>query len=142
MKKGKRRETRRLALELLRRFATGEEPQSLLAEADLLSDEIDVEYLDSLFNGILSRRAELDGLIKRFLKGWRLERLNRVDHAVLLIATYELVALTGQIPPRSVINEAVELAKEFGSTEKTPGFVNAVLDKIWHFVEDEKAGQV
>ena len=141
MRTGKRRETRRLALELLQRNATGEELPSLLAEANLLSDEIDLTYLSNLLNGILSRQLELDVLIKRFLKGWRLERLNRVDHSILLIASYELMFMHGQIPPKSAINEAVELAKEFGSTEKTPGFVNAILDKIWHFIESEKVGQ-
>ena len=141
LKKGKRRETRRIVLELLGRQVAGEEPKTLLAEVNLLTLEVDFDYLSSLFDGILTRHQELDMLIKKFLKGWRMERLNRVDHSILQIATYELMFMNEQIPPKSAINEAVELAKEFGSTEKTPGFVNAILDKIWHFVEAEKAGQ-
>jgi N utilization substance protein B len=142
LRTGKRRETRRLALELLGRYSLGEEPRLLLEEASLLTDELDYDYLRSLFAGILDKRQALDVLIKRFLKGWRLERLNRVDHSILWIAIYELRFMQKQIPPKSVINEAVELAKEFGSTEKTPGLVNAILDKIWHFVTEEEAGQV
>jgi N utilization substance protein B len=139
LKSGKRRETRRLALELLGRQALGEEPKNLLAEAEHIAEDIDFGYLSSLFEGIITQSKELDALIKRFLKGWRLERLNQVDHSILLIATYELMFMPGQIPPRSAINEAVELAKEFGSTEKTPGFVNAILDKIWHHIAEEEA---
>ena len=141
MKKGKRRETRRIVLELLGRQAAGEEAKALLAEVNLLTQEADFDYLSALFNGILTSRQELDVLIKKFLKGWRLERLNRVDLSILQIATYELMFMHDQIPPKSAINEAVELAKEFGSTEKTPGFVNAILDNIWHFLEAEKVGQ-
>ena len=141
MKMGKRRETRRIVLELLGRQAAGEEPKALLDEVNFLTSEVDFDYLSSLFNGILTRQQELDVLIKKFLKGWRLERLNRVDHSILQIATYELMFMHEQIPPKSAINEAVELAKEFGSTEKTPGFVNAILDKIWHLIAAEKAGQ-
>lgn len=141
MRAGKRRETRRLALELLQRNTMGEEPKALLSEANLVADEIDFDYLSSLFLGIIDKQRELDVYIKRFLKGWRLERLNRIDHSILWMATYELMFMHEQIPPKSAINEAVELAKEFGSSEKTPGFVNAVLDKIWHFVEDEKVDQ-
>jgi len=141
LRAGKRRETRRLALELLQRNTMGEEPKALLSEANLVADEIDFDYLSSLFLGIIDKQRELDVYIKRFLKGWRLERLNRIDHSILWMATYELMFMHEQIPPKSAINEAVELAKEFGSSEKTPGFVNAVLDKIWHFVEDEKVDQ-
>jgi N utilization substance protein B len=140
LKIGKRRETRRLALELLARCDWGEEPKVLLEEARLVSSEFDCDYLEVLFEGILSNRQSLDAQIKRFLKGWRLERLNRMDHSILLIASYELLFMQDQIPPKSAINEAVELAKEFGSSEKTPGFINAILDKIWHNVAKE-AGQ-
>ena len=138
LRSGKRRETRRLALELLGRHALGEEPKLLLEEASFLGDELDFAYLSELFGDILNRHQELDAHIRKFLKGWRLERLNRVDHSILLIATYELMFMQKQIPPKSAINEAVELAKEFGSTEKTPGFVNAILDNIWHSIEGEK----
>ncbi len=81
----------------------------------------------ALAETVVTRRAELDGHIERAAERWRIERLGIVDRNVLRIATLEL--LTGDVPPRVAIDEAVRLAKWFGG-EKSPGFVNGVLDRI------------
>jgi len=81
----------------------------------------------ALAEAIVKRRAELDGHIQRAAERWRIERLGIVDRNVLRLATFEIVE--GHVPPKVAIDEAVRLAKWFGG-EKSPGFVNGVLDRI------------
>ena len=76
---------------------------------------------------VVSRRAELDGLIERAADRWRIERIGLVDRNVLRIASCEIT--TDAAPPRVVIDEAVRLARWFGGV-KSPAFVNGVLDRI------------
>lgn len=59
---------------------------------------------------------------------WQFARLSPVDKSILRLAAYQLTCC-GEIPPKVVINEAIELAKKF-STDKSPGFVNGVLDAV------------
>jgi N utilization substance protein B len=73
-------------------------------------------------------RAEIDRLIAAYLQGWKLDRLSKVDKQVLRLAVYELVYLR-ETPPKVVVNEAIELAKTFG-TEESGKFVNGVLGKM------------
>jgi N utilization substance protein B len=73
------------------------------------------------------RVAELDSFISAAADRWRMERLGCVDRNVLRLAVLEL--LEGETPPRVVIDEAVRLARWFGG-EKSPGFVNGVLDRV------------
>lgn len=76
---------------------------------------------------VVERRAELDDLIETAADRWRVERLSIVDRNVLRIGTCEFV--TDAAPARVIIDEAVRLARWFGG-EKSPGFVNGVLDRI------------
>jgi N utilization substance protein B len=126
----KRRNTRRIAIEMILRFDARELSKDLLEEIGIIDDYCDLDYLKRLFEGITNSLPELDLLIQQFVKGWRLERLDRTDLAIMRVAVYEIKFLHDEVPPITVINEAVELAKEFGSTAKTPGFVNAILDSI------------
>ena len=73
---------------------------------------------------------EVDSTIARHLKkGWVIDRLLPMDRSILRVATYEL--LKEEIsPPEAVINDAVELAKEYGEEEKSYKFINAILDKV------------
>jgi transcription antitermination factor NusB len=71
---------------------------------------------------------EADSLIKTVLENWEWDRLCAIDRAILGIAVLELLYLP-EVPPRVVINEAIEIAKEF-STEKSGIFVNGILDSI------------
>ena len=72
--------------------------------------------------------AECDELISRASIKWRLSRLSPVDKSVLRLSVYQL-KFCPDIPPKVVINEAIELAKKF-STDKSPAFVNGVLDAV------------
>jgi len=86
------------------------------------------DYLTALVMGVASHQPELDALIVRYSEHWRLERMGAVDRNLLRLATYELLYQL-DIPPKVVINEAVELAKKYG-TEASGAFVNGLLDRI------------
>lgn len=77
---------------------------------------------------VLSKKAELDELIGAAAPAWPINRLNRIDLAILRLAVYELNY--EKTPPKVVIDEAVELAKEFGS-DNSSSFVNGVLGTIY-----------
>jgi len=80
-----------------------------------------------LATDVVRRRGELDGLIVRAAERWRLERLSVIDRNVLRLAAGEITR--GATPTKVVIDEAVRLARWFGG-EKSPSFVNGVLDRI------------
>jgi N utilization substance protein B len=86
------------------------------------------EYFETLFFAITERLEGLDELIEKYSDNWSVKRMTVVDRNVLRLAVYELSA-AGDIPFRVVIDEAVELAKRFG-TEESSAFVNGILDKI------------
>ncbi len=85
-------------------------------------------YLQELVEGVASHLEELDVFIVRYSEHWRLERMTIVDRNLLRLAIYELL-YQPQIPPKVVINEAVEMAKRYGS-EGSGGFVNGILDQV------------
>jgi N utilization substance protein B len=86
------------------------------------------DYLQKLVAGVAAHQAELDALIREHSEHWRLERMVAVDRNLLRLAVYELLYHT-DIPAKVVINEAVELAKRYG-TDLSGAFVNGVLDHI------------
>ena len=86
-------------------------------------------YLRELAAGVDSHREELDALIARYSEHWRLERMTVVDRNLLRLAAFELIFKKGRVPPKVVINEALELAKRYGS-EDSGAFVNGILDQI------------
>ena len=78
--------------------------------------------------GTWKNLAQCDEMIVASTIKWEVSRLSPVDRSILRLASYQL-KFCSDIPPRVVINEAIELAKKF-STEKSPGFVNGVLDAV------------
>lgn len=86
------------------------------------------EFANLLVRGFETHRARIDETIRNVSHHWRLERMTRVDRNILRLATYELLELP-DVPRRVTLNEAIELAKRFGS-EGSAGFVNGVLDRI------------
>ena len=89
--------------------------------------EREAEYMDRMFEGVVIHQPELDADISKYLRGWTIERLSRVDLAILRLAAYELNL--GEVPAGIVINEAVELANAF-STDKAGSFINGVLGSL------------
>ncbi|OAQ20188.1 transcription antitermination factor NusB [Thermosulfurimonas dismutans] len=87
-------------------------------------------FARELTEGVIRHLEKIDEVIQRYSEHWRLERMSVTDRNILRLATYELL-FRPDIPPKVSINEAVELAKEFG-TEDSPAFVNGILDAIYH----------
>jgi N utilization substance protein B len=81
-----------------------------------------------LVQAILDQKEKLDKLIRDAAPQWPIDKLNKIDLAVLRLAVYELEE--EDTPPKVVIDEAVELAKEFGS-ESSSSFINGVLGTIY-----------
>jgi N utilization substance protein B len=92
-------------------------------------------YLTKLVEGVTAHQEELDALIKQHSEHWRLERMAAVDRNLLRLALYELLHQP-EIPAKVVINEAVELAKRYGS-EESGSFINGILDRIRQHVGRE-----
>lgn len=90
-------------------------------------EETDRDYVVEIYDGVLSHEQELDEKIAKYLKGYTLERIFKVDLAILKLAIYEIDYL--QEKPSIVINEAVELAKKY-STDNSYKFINGVLASI------------
>ena len=131
---GVRRTGRAYALQLL--YARDGDPSTDLSGAAIswASDfelEIDAPaqtFAKDLVAAAVSRATEIDELIVASSKNWRLERMSRVDRNILRLGACELLAFR-DVPVKVVINEAVELAKRFGTAESS-AFVNGVLDRI------------
>jgi N utilization substance protein B len=86
------------------------------------------EFATTLVEGFAARAEDVDAVIRKVSEHWRLERMPRVDRNILRLGTYELMYMR-DVPRRVTLNEAVELAKRYGS-EGSAGFVNGVLDRI------------
>lgn len=86
--------------------------------------EDEAEYMQTVFEGVRANQAALDERIERFAHGWKLDRLSKVDLAILRVAAYELTQ--GKEPGGAVIQEAVQLSEKY-STDKASSFVNGVL---------------
>jgi N utilization substance protein B len=126
---GARSVSRKLALQALYRWQLNDAPwQDLILEFGDAEDmaKADREYFRELVEGVWRSRESLDSQLSAWLDR-RPELLDPIEHAVLLIGTFELTSKP-EIPYRVVINEAVSLSKRFGATDGHK-FVNAVLDR-------------
>ena len=131
---GVRRRSREMALQLL--FQT-EFAMSGIASPDMLRRFVDdfaiekdiAEYGGQLFLGVVARRAEIDAIIQSHSAHWKVARMGLVDVSVMRIAVFEMKFLTPPLNPSIAIDEAVEVAKKFGSTE-SGAFVNGILDHV------------
>ena len=103
----------------------GEETRLELLE--VAPDETESDFMNRLAEGVQQNAEALDQKIAPFLRGWTLERLTRVDLAILRVAAFEL--LHTDTPAGVVVNEAVELANIY-STDKAGAFVNGVLGSL------------
>lgn len=134
---GARRRSRELALQLL--FQTEFVPGGFDAvhAHDLFRrfvKDFDVEaetadYGGQLFRGVASRLKEIDGIIQAHSAHWKTSRMGLVDLSVMRVCVFEMKFMEPPIPPSVAINEAVEIAKTYGSTESS-SFVNGILDHV------------
>ena len=91
--------------------------------------EVENEFVKNTIEGILKKKKNLIKLDNKYLKDWTMDRLNKVDQAILLLGTYELIDT--ETPSVVAINEAIELSKKY-SEEAVTKMINGVLDKIYH----------
>ena len=85
-------------------------------------------FAERLVNGVLDHRKDLDALIGKYATNWKISRMQIVDRNILRLGAYELLWLD-EVPAKVTVNEAIELAKDFGDDEAAK-FVNGVLDKV------------
>src|SRR5579862_1350292 len=88
----------------------------------------DKTFIEELVHGVHGRQSELDDIIRPVAPEWPIEQIARMDRAILRIGVYELLFEEG-VPPKVVINEAVELAKAFGG-DNSSKFINGVLGTV------------
>ena len=93
----------------------------------LLNDDTN-QYVETQILTTLKNYDDIEKLISANLKNWKINRLSRVDHTNLLLAVNEL-CFSKTAPLNVVINEAVEIAKKFG-TKESPSFINGILDSV------------
>lgn len=86
-------------------------------------------YIVSTFLGTVSNQESIDAEVEKSAVKWKISRMARVTRSILRLAVYELLYAENPIPPKAVINEAVELAKEFDD-DAAPAFINGILNKI------------
>ena len=97
---------------------------------DVIKENIDIEndFVNGIVNGVLENINDIDKIANKNLKDWEINRLGKIDQAILRMGIYELCYT--DTPEVVAINEAVELSKEY-SDEKVKNMINAVLDKIY-----------
>ncbi|HYR97139.1 MAG TPA: transcription antitermination factor NusB [Candidatus Binatus sp.] len=129
---GARREARELALQALYQLdvtGEGDSARGLAVFWTHFEAEADVRsFARELVEGVHEHRERIDALISESAEHWRLPRLSRVDLNLLRLATFELLARP-DIPASVTINEAIEIARRFGSDDSA-AFVNGVLDHV------------
>ncbi len=128
---GKRRRSRELALQALFYMDICKENSEEILErfcANFKPPDSALPFFLSIVKGVLRYLPEIDTLIEQFSKNWRIGRMSYVDRNVLRIAVYELICC-GDIPPKVSINEAIDIAKKFGTAE-SGAFINGIIDSI------------
>ena len=129
---GRRRKARELALQLLYELDLrgDEEVEPAIEEfwrRQEAAEDIRV-FADTLVRGTKAHQVKIDELIARFAERWGLDRMAVVDRNILRAGLFELL-WSDEVPPKVVINEALDIARKF-STEESTRFINGVLDRI------------
>lgn len=126
-----RRKARELAVQFLYGYEVNpdelEERLSAFWGANKAAEEVK-DFATSLIRGTVQERDQIDKMISERAFNWDLDRITRVDRNILRMAVYELV-FRDDIPPVVSINEAVDIAKKFGTAESGK-FVNGILDNV------------
>ena len=148
MSRGIRRQGREMAVKVLfsladheggsLEYVLGEFWKNFQFRNDVLGDAVEDDstpqrpevrhFAELLVSGVAENLESLDREIKSYSTNWALDRMPRVDLAILRLAAYELIYCL-DVPHNVVINEAIELSKRFG-TEESPSFINGVLDHL------------
>ena len=143
-KRHQRTAARRAALALLYTSEITEEYATTIADEGRALEEAGplTDYAKQLVRGVESHIAAIDKEIAATAENWSVHRMPIVDRSILRLATYEMMYVE-DVPTSVAINEAVELAKDFGGEDESPRFVNGVLGRIARRLEgsDEPSGE-
>jgi transcription antitermination protein NusB len=128
----RRSRAREVALQLLFQLDQNKKPMSEKAVTAFATDRIprdpkSAAFCLELFKGVKAHRDAIDTVLTATAENWRLTRMLPSDRNVLRLCAYELLHTSEPVPV--LINEAVELAKRFGTVD-SPGFVNGILDRV------------
>jgi len=123
------------------RLQSGDESASLdeivARNLDRYEEAIDdTDFVNKLTSGVLEKQDELDAKIQPIAPDWPIAQIARVDRNILRIGLYELLYRADTVPPKVAINEAVELAKAFGS-DNSSKFINGVLGTAYRTLVEE-----
>lgn len=132
-----RRRARRATLEVLYEYDIANHPPGEILQRRLEANALDAtgrEFASQLVQGILENMEGTDVLISRYAPEWPLEQMAVIDRNILRIAIYEFIA-SDETPVKVAINEAVELAKTYGS-DSAPRFINGVLGTLAEKIPD------
>ena len=138
---GIRRQARIIAMQTLYEYDTSaHDVETVLqrhAEERRLTPRV-VEYARELIDGVLVHLDQIDAQIQAVATEWPLAQMARIDKSILRVAIFEIL-YNNAVPAKAAINEAVELAKAFGS-ETSSRFVNGVLGTVYSRTQESRAG--
>jgi N utilization substance protein B len=128
-----RRKSREIAMKLLFEMSINKEKYEDIIEnfkesTDVDLKEIDMVYIAKALAGVNENMAEIDKNIEKHLIKWKLNRLSKMNLAILRISTYEIL-FEEEIPGKVSVNEGIELAKKYGE-DSSPAFINGILAKM------------
>lgn len=137
-----RNQGRRTAVQLLYASEiTGEEPSRIVETGAAPEEVVLDEYALRLIEGVAENRPEIDGLLDEASRNWAVSRMPLVDRCILRIAVYEM-RYVDEVPVAVSINEAVDLAREFGGEDESHRFVNGVLGRIAQVSGEAVQGEI
>ena len=130
-----RSELREIIMKVIYQVNILEEAKLEYDLGDLIKEQLEVknEFVNESVDGIIEHKEEIYKLANKYLTNWTIDRLNKVDQAILALGIYELMYT--ETPSVVAINEAIELSKLY-SDESVTKMINGVLDKVYH--EEEK----
>ncbi|MDU1413283.1 MAG: transcription antitermination factor NusB [Clostridium sp.] len=128
-----RRKSREIATRLLFEMQINKENHLEILEnfrenTDEKLSDIDFEYVTKVLSGVENNIEEIKETISKYLIKWKIERLPKMNLAILYMATYEIL-FEEEIPNKVTVNEAIELAKKYGD-DNAPSFINGVLNNL------------
>ena len=126
-----RSELREIIMKVLYQVSIYDEAKVDYDIDDLIHEALDIEnsFVNDTVKGVIDKKKEINKIANKYLKDWKIERLNKVDQAILSIGIYELMYT--ETPSVVSINEAIELSKKY-SEDAVVKMINGVLDKVYH----------
>ncbi len=100
-----------------------------ITEEELLNEVSEIAYSIALVRGVQNNVEKIDALIEKYLKGWKLNRIVRLDLIIMRVAIFEMTSPELEVPQTVALNEAIEIAKTY-SDEKSAKFINGILSNL------------